>query len=752
MMLPESSTLSYDLLIDQQFLFTLGKQDLSVQYINFPALVFTGKCPQELKGKFINEVVHSEDLEVFRKLISSLKEGEEKQCILRLRKGNGTWESFNFRCRPYKQGEEEMVLSLAIRTPDKSRPEEDHEKVNFLRNEYEHLLESLDEAFALVDVIYSPEGEAIDFLFLKTNPSYEKQANLKNVVGKTVSEILPGYSRSMLKKIGEVAVTGKPVRFQEKSKSLGEWFDLYAFKVGADKSRQVAFLFRNITEGKASEEKMQEELVRNQDHLRESKELLQTVFDTTNLGIAVLRTIYAEDGSIADFEFARVNKVIREMYLQQDVIGSRYTDVSKYGMEMGIFDAYKKVMETGEPFDEEFFFAQEGYNNWFRVTARSNRDLIITTIEDITKVKLEGEALKDSLKFKKELVETTPEVIMIVDLNSFKVKYINKDLLPQAGITKERVQSLGLAEILPFIHPRDREKMLDLHKKLLKSSNDQIYDIELRLKLSGVTWEWFNVRGKVFLRRDETWVDEYVLLVRNISEQKQTQRALLKAEKLSIQGELARTFAHELRNPLASIGMVGEVMSQKIPEAQKEELKPYFEILKRSTKTLNNLVSNLLNAANYTPAILEKQDLSEILDNTISNASDRIYLSGIKVVKNYGGNYTVMADKEKLQIALLNIIVNASEATTPGEGIIEIDIETRGTEYILSIKDNGHGMEESEIEHLFEAFYSKKENGLGVGLSSVKNILEEHDAQITVSSEPDKGTCFKISFHNAAEI
>lgn len=749
-MLPESSSINYDLLLDQQFLIIFNHEDLSVDYINFPARVFFGGDLKSLKHSFLKKALHEEDLEKFRNLSPSPKANRPLQ--VRLKGADGSWHSFDFKLRPYNTETGNRVLALGLK-PQENPVSETQEKFNFQKNEYEHLLESLDEAFALVEVIYSAEGEAIDYLFLKTNPSYEQQANLKDVVGKTVSEVLPGYSRTVLKTVGQVAITGKSVRFQERSSGLNnKWFDLYVFKVGGSNSRLAALLFRNITEGKVAEEKMKEELNRHQESLKESKELLQTVFDTTNLGIAVLRTLYADDGSVKDFEFARVNKVIREMYLQKDVIGHSYLATTKYGVEMGIFDAYKRVMVTGEPFDQEFYFTQEGYDHWFRVTARKNRDLLITTIEDITRVKKEGEALKDSLRFTKELVETTPEVILIVDLNSFRVKYINKDIVPEAGITRERVQNISLTEILPFIHPRDREKMMDLHGKLLKSPKDKIYDIELRLKLSGVTWEWFNVRGKVFTRRDENWVDEYVLLVRNISEQKQTQKALLKAEKLSIQGELARTFAHELRNPLSSIGMVREVLNQKIPEDKKEEFKPYFDILKRSTTTLNNLVSHLLNASNYTPSILEKQDLAEILKSTLENASDRIYLAGIKVITKFKGSFPVMADKEKLQIALLNIIVNASEATAPGEGIIEIDLEPSDSEFILSIRDNGHGMEDHEIEHLFEAFYSKKENGMGVGLSSVKNILEEHDAQIKVTSKPGKGTCFKIYFHNASQL
>ena len=337
---------------------------------------------------------------------------------------------------------------------------------------------------------------------------------------------------------------------------------------------------------------------------------------------------------------------------------------------------------------------------------------------------------------------------MIINLNTYRVRYINKDLVPETGLTRENIEGKPLQEILPFIHPRDREKVMQLHRTLLKASPDDILDIEVRLKLEGTSWEWFSVRGKIFHRRDASWVDEYVLLVRNITDLKNTQKALINAETLSIKGEVARTFAHELRNPMASSGMVSEVLSKKLPKEQQEEFANYFEILKRSTKTLNTMVANLLNASKYTPAVLEKKRLDQIVRDALTQAADRIYLSGIEVKKKLKPLY-IMADSEKLGIALLNIIVNASEATEPGKGVIQIEMLQEDSEVLLVIRDNGHGLEPGEIERLFEAFYTKKDTGIGVGLNSVKNILEEHDATIQASSEPGKGTTFRLSFHDA---
>lgn len=478
-------------------------------------------------------------------------------------------------------------------------------------------------------------------------------------------------------------------------------------------------------------------------------EVLQTVFDTTNLAIAVLKTLYDDAGEIKDFLYLRINKVLRELYQDKDPLGHTVLEISQYSVQMGVFEALKEVAKSGQPLDRDLHFDQEDQDLWFRLTVRPQNDLLVATLEDITQRKAEAEELKETLRFKRQLVRTSPETILIINLNSYKVRYINKDIFPEVGMTREKVEGMPVADVLPFIHPRDREKVIALHKKLLKSSDDDIIDIEVRLKLKGVTWEWFSVRGKIFHRRDSGWVDEYVLLVRNITEQKDIQKALLKAEKFSIQGEIARTLAHELRNPLASIGMAAELLEKKIDPSQKEELQNYISILSRSTDTLNKLVSNLLNSSNYTPAVLKKEDLAEILKSTIAKAADRIYLAGIKVISKFEGPYPILADREKLIIALLNIIVNASEATPPDHGIIEISVVKEKTDFLLSIRDNGHGMEQNEIDRLFEAFYTNKSTGVGVGLSSVKTILEEHDAPVEVTSKINVGTCFRISFHNA---
>ncbi len=720
------------------------------------------------KTSVFQQILHPEDYHIYIDHLKSINKGDEKEIIVRVKEMDGNWFDYCFKDHLYNwssTGENrKAVLSLGYKLPELDIDKEnegpscdDIPDKNKIPDAYDYLLNSIDESYCIIELIFDKDCRPVDYLFLETNRVFEEHTNLKDVQGKTMREIEPNLEEHWFETYGKVALTGKSVRFQEQAKYFdNSWFDVYSFKIGDELSRKVAILFHDITERKIAEESLlntKQELetraLQRQEELIENNDLLQTVFDTVEQGIVVFQTLYEPDGSVKDFLFLRINKVLREMYGEVDPIGKTYCEITKYGIQMGIFDALKQVMSSGKPLDREVFFDKEGYNHWFRIMARPQKNLLIASIDDITRQKNKAEKFKEAIRFKKQLIRTSPDTILIINLDDFNVRYINQDMLTRAGMTREKIFGKTLQDMLAHVHPRDREILINFHKKILKSNDSEVHECEFRVKTKGSEWEWFSARGKIFNRKNINWVEEYVLLVKNITEQKTTQRALLNAERLSIQGEVARTFAHELRNPLASIRMASDVIKNKMDQHHKEILGNYLEILARSTRVLNNLVSNLLNSSNYTSGKLEKVNLAECVDHTLDMAADRIYLTGIKVIQNYKGPYYIMADKEKLKIALLNLVVNASEATTPDEGIIEITIKPYKLDFVLSIKDNGVGLEQEQIDKLFDAFYTNKATGIGIGLNSVKNILQDHDAQIKVLSEPNVGTTFNLYFHNA---
>ncbi len=105
-----------------------------------------------------------------------------------------------------------------------------------------------------------------------------------------------------------------------------------------------------------------------------------------------------------------------------------------------------------------------------------------------------------------------------------------------------------------------------------------------------------------------------------------------------------------------------------------------------------------------------------------------------------------MADEEKIKIAILNIIINAIEAMTEGIGELTIEIKKESGKLQLTIKDNGCGISDENLQRLFEPYFTAKRNGMGLGLATTLNILQSHKAEVEVQSKMNEGTSFILSF------
>lgn len=105
-----------------------------------------------------------------------------------------------------------------------------------------------------------------------------------------------------------------------------------------------------------------------------------------------------------------------------------------------------------------------------------------------------------------------------------------------------------------------------------------------------------------------------------------------------------------------------------------------------------------------------------------------------------------MANKEKLRIAFLNIVINAVEAMEPGKGVLTVSIDRAKDNHIVIIRDNGCGIPEENLSRLFEPYFTSKRNGMGLGLAATLNILQSHKANIDVTSVLKSGTTFSITF------
>ena len=227
--------------------------------------------------------------------------------------------------------------------------------------------------------------------------------------------------------------------------------------------------------------------------------------------------------------------------------------------------------------------------------------------------------------------------------------------------------------------------------------------------------------------------------------EKQATDALIKAEKFAMTGRIARTLAHEVRNPLTNINLSAEHLRSNGMAAE-EEGKQYIEIIERNSKRINDLVSEMLNISRPSELRLAPHSITELVEETLSVAEDRIRLKEIHVEKRLPQKAKILQlDIDKFQTALLNIIINAIEAMEEKKGLLRVSVLLKDNCCDIVIEDNGKGLEPHHVAHIFEPFYTTKSTGTGLGLSAAKSIIDSHGGIINVDSLPGKGTRFIIT-------
>jgi len=233
-------------------------------------------------------------------------------------------------------------------------------------------------------------------------------------------------------------------------------------------------------------------------------------------------------------------------------------------------------------------------------------------------------------------------------------------------------------------------------------------------------------------------------IIHDITDLKLAEKATLQAEKMAASGRFIRTLAHEVRNPLSNIKLAVENLLQTNVN---EDDNFYLDVIHRNGQRINDLVTELLLSSRPTDMNLADISLHIIIEHVIASVQDKLILRNIKLVTKFDeNNCLIKADAPKLEMAILNIVVNAIEAVKDETGIIQLETSWINKQARLLISDNGCGISAENKEKLFEPYFTSKRNGIGLGLATTLNILQSHNARIDVESQLEKGTVFTIVF------
>jgi two-component system, NtrC family, sensor kinase len=224
------------------------------------------------------------------------------------------------------------------------------------------------------------------------------------------------------------------------------------------------------------------------------------------------------------------------------------------------------------------------------------------------------------------------------------------------------------------------------------------------------------------------------------------EQKLIRSERLATVGRIAAQITHEIRNPLASIGLNAELIADELGATQ-QEARRQLGVISAEVDRLSEITESYLRFVRLPRLRLEREDPAAIVTSAMEFARAELAQAGIELHLEVAADLPdIAADENQLRQALLNLLRNAKEAMpTGGKMRVVLDAPDPGR-ICLSVSDTGAGIAPEHVARVFEPFFSTKAKGTGLGLALVQQILNEHGGRVEVKSDPAAGTTFLMTF------
>ena len=308
------------------------------------------------------------------------------------------------------------------------------------------------------------------------------------------------------------------------------------------------------------------------------------------------------------------------------------------------------------------------------------------------------------------------------------------------GYTQEELDASGGWMVV--LHPKDVHLVKEHRSRIL--ANEE-HTVAYRIIAKGGEVRWLQVRGRPIWDEAQGRVVRVIGAAQDITEQREAQQALIQAEKLSVAGRLAASLAHEINNPMQTvIGCLG-LAEEELADHEVEN--QYLHMAVEEMQRASRIVGELRDLGRKpTPAEQEPTDLCELIDRVLTLSEKELANQDVEIdVHGAGEPLIVTAAPDRLHQVFLNLILNAADAMPEGGQLtIRLGPTSSPEGAALAFKDTGVGIPPEGLDQLFAPFYTTKDNGVGLGLYVIKNIVDSHAGTIDVESEVGKGTTFRV--------
>ena len=377
------------------------------------------------------------------------------------------------------------------------------------------------------------------------------------------------------------------------------------------------------------------------------------------------------------------------------------------------------------------------------------------TGSDVTAIICAQEALRESERSARSTIDGIAGLVAVMTPNG-EVETVNRQCLEYFGRSLEEQKNW---ETTDMVHPEDLPHMLEVFKRAIASEIP--YHFEQRLRRFDGEYRWFDIRGGA-VRDDTGRIARWYVLLTDIEDRK---RALARLEQMqsdfahmnrvSMMGELAASLSHEITQPIASARnnarAAQNFLDRSLPDLG--EVREALSSIVADTDRAGDIVDRIRDNIKKAPPRKDYFDFNEAINEVIVLARSAINKNGVSVqARLAGGLSPVQGDRVQLQQVILNLLLNACEAmgsSDAGARNLSISTEQDHAGVLVAVRDSGPGIYPAHLQRVFDAFYTTKSSGVGMGLSICRSIIAAHGGRLWAEANEPRGAVFQFTLPGA---